>query len=197
MTPMLPRSTLAIGLSLAVLLAMTRSHHFATMTHLPDASWAVFFLAGFYLRPLWVFPALLALAGASDYVAINWFAVSDFCISPAYALLVPAYGTLWWAGRWYARRHRLALAALTPLVGSLLVGAFLCEIFSSGGFYFFSGRFAEIDLVTFGQRLAQYFPPSLMAMGFYVTVAAIVHAALGAVGPSGGDAAWRRALKGR
>src|SRR5690554_3136356 len=48
-----------IVLGLAVLMAATRSHHFASVTHLPDASWAVFFLAGFYLRPLWVFPALL------------------------------------------------------------------------------------------------------------------------------------------
>ncbi|MGH8472507.1 MAG: hypothetical protein ACREVJ_08675, partial [Gammaproteobacteria bacterium] len=58
-----PRSALAIGLTLALLMAATRSHHFAATLHLPDASWAVFFLAGFYLRPLWVFPALLALAG--------------------------------------------------------------------------------------------------------------------------------------
>jgi hypothetical protein len=181
MTPTLSRSPLAIGLALAVLMAVTRSHHFATTTHLPDASWAVFFLAGFYLRPLWVFPALLALAGASDYVAVTWFAVSDFCVSLAYAFLVPAYGTLWLAGRWYARRHRFALASLMPLAGSVLAGAFLGEIFSSGGFYFFSGRFAETDLVTFAQRLAQYFPPSLTAMGFYVAVATIVHAALGAV----------------
>ncbi len=185
MTPTLSRSAFAIGLALAVLMAVTRSHHFATTTHLPDASWAVFFLAGFYLRPLWVFPALLALAGAGDYVAITRFAVSDFCVSPAYAFLVPAYGTLWLAGRWYARRHRFALATLMPLAGSVLAGAFLCEIFSSGGFYFFSGRFAEPDLVTFAQRLARYFPPSLTAMGFYVAVAAIVHAALGSVRGSG------------
>lgn len=197
MTPMLPRSLLAIGFSLAVLMAITRSHHFAAVVHLPDASWAVFFLAGFYLRPLWVFPALLALAGASDYVAIHWFAVSDFCVSPAYASLVPAYGSLWLAGRWYARRHRFALATLMPLVGSVLAGAFLCEIFSSGGFYFFSGRFAETGLVTFAQRLAQYFPPSLTAMGFYVAVVAIVHAALGAVRGSGTRRDEKRPLKAR
>ncbi len=49
MIPVSPRSALAIGLSLALLMAATRSHHFATALHLPDASWAVFFLAGDFI----------------------------------------------------------------------------------------------------------------------------------------------------
>ena len=47
-----------IALGLAALMAATRSHHFASVTHLPDASWAVFFLAGFISAALG-FPALL------------------------------------------------------------------------------------------------------------------------------------------
>lgn len=170
-----PRSALAIGLSLALLMAATRSHHFATALHLPDASWAVFFLAGFYLRPLWMFPALMALAGVSDYMAIAWFGVSDFCMSPAYGFLLPAYGALWIAGRWYARRHRFALSTLIPLATSVLLGAAVCEIISSGGFYFFSGRFAETSLVEFGVRLAKYFPPSLESLVFWMGIAIVVH----------------------
>ncbi|MGH8575448.1 MAG: hypothetical protein ACREXX_23260 [Gammaproteobacteria bacterium] len=175
MTAMHTRSALAIGLALATLMAATRSHHFVTLHHLPDASWAVFFLAGFYLRPLWVFPALLALAGASDYVAIAWFSVSDFCISPAYGFLIPAYGALWAAGRRYAARHRFALSTLMPLAGSVLVGAVACELLSSGGFYFFSGRFAETSLVELGVRLAKYFPPSLESLAFWMGIAIVVH----------------------
>ncbi len=175
MIPVSPRSALAIGLSLALLMAATRSHHFATALHLPDASWAVFFLAGFYLRPLWMFPALMALAGVSDYMAIAWFGVSDFCMSPAYGFLLPAYGALWIAGRWYARRHRLALSTLIPLATSVLLGAAVCEIISSGGFYFFSGRFAETSLVEFGVRLAKYFPPSLESLVFWMGIAIVVH----------------------
>jgi hypothetical protein len=170
-----PRSALAIGLSLALLMAATRSHHFATALHLPDASWAVFFLAGFYLRPLWMFPALMALAGVSDYMAIAWFGVSDFCMSPAYGFLLPAYGALWIAGRWYARRHRFALSTLIPLATSVLLGAAVCEIISSGGFYFFSGRFAETSLVEFGVRLVKYFPPSLESLVFWMGIAIVVH----------------------
>ncbi len=48
-------------LLLAALMAATRVHHFASI---PDASWAVFFAAGFYLRTQWrwAFPALMAIA---------------------------------------------------------------------------------------------------------------------------------------
>ena len=175
MIPANPRSQLAIGLTLALLLAATRSHHFATALHLPDASWAVFFLAGFYLRTVWMFPALIALAGVSDYVTIAWFGVSDFCVSPAYGLLLPAYGALWLAGRWYAGRHRFALSTLIPLAGSVVIGAALCEIISSGGFYFFSGRFAETSLVELGLRLAKYFPPSMESLALWMGIAIVAH----------------------
>lgn len=175
MIPVRPRSALAIGLTLALLMAATRSHHFAATLHLPDASWAVFFLAGFYLRPLWMFPALIALAGVSDYVAIAGFGVSDFCASPAYGFLLPAYGALWLAGRWYAGRYRFALSTSIPLAGSVVIGAAVCEIISSGGFYFFSGRFAETSLVELGLRLAKYFPPSLESLAFWMGIAIVVH----------------------
>ena len=55
----------------------------------------------------------------------------------------------------------------------------MSELFSSGGFYFFSGRF-EPNLAEFGARIARYFPSSLATLAFYVAVAAIVHAAFGA-----------------
>lgn len=169
------RHTALIALTLALLMAATRSHHFAATLHLPDASWVVFFLAGFYLRPVWMFPALIALAGVSDYVAIAWFGVSDFCVSPAYGFLLPAYGALWLAGRWYAGRHRFALSTLPPLAGSVVIGAALCEIISSGGFYFFSGRFVETSLVELGLRLAKYFPSSLESLAFWLGIAIVVH----------------------
>ena len=52
---------------LAVLMVATRMHLPASITHfgpVPDASWAVFFIGGFYLRnwTRWAFPLLMALA---------------------------------------------------------------------------------------------------------------------------------------
>lgn len=170
-----PRIQLAAGIGLALLMAATRGHHFATLAHLPSASWAVFFLAGVYLRPGWAFPALLAEAALLDYVAITWGGVSSFCVTPAYAFLLPAYGSLWGAGRLYARLHRPAWPTLIPLGGLLLAGAAACELFSSGGFYFFSGRFMEPTLDGFLPRLAKYFPAALANLLFYTACAAAIH----------------------
>ena len=61
-----PRSRgtdIALLAGLAAVMAATRLHHFAV---LPDASWAVFFVAGFYLRrwTAWAFPLLMALVAS-------------------------------------------------------------------------------------------------------------------------------------
>ena len=113
-----PRAQLAIGLALALLLAMTRGQHFATV-NLPSASWAVFFLAGALLRPRWLFPALFIEASLLDFAAVQWAGVSDWCLSPAYWMLLPAYGSLWLGGRLYAgwqREHPSSLALLMATV---------------------------------------------------------------------------------
>ncbi len=48
------RSRIPIGLALAALMAGTRGQRFAPLAHhLPDASLAVFFLAGLSLRSIW------------------------------------------------------------------------------------------------------------------------------------------------
>jgi len=169
------RTQLIIGAALVLLLIVTRGHHFGSLHNLPSASTAVFLLAGLYLRPLWVFPALLAVAGSLDFAAVTWGGVSNFCVSPSYPLLIPAYAALWFAGRWYAKRYCFEWRTLLPLIAATLVGAVGCELFSSGGFYFFSGRFVDTTLVEFGGRFAKYFPGSLQSIAFYIGLTAIVH----------------------
>ena len=90
------------GVLLAAML-VTRAH---VSDHLLDASWAVFLLAGFYLRKVLAFGVFMATAVAIDYMAINQFGVSSFCVSQAYVALVPAYGALFMAGRWFARQYQ-------------------------------------------------------------------------------------------
>jgi len=176
-----PRHQLVLGVVLAVLMAITRSHHVAALHSLPGASWAVFLLAGVYLRPAWAFPVLLAEAACLDYLAITWGGVSSFCVSPAYAFLLPAYGALWLAGRWLAPRLSLSWAALGSLGLAVFFGGAACELFSSGGFYFFSGRFAEPTLAEFAPRLVKYFPGDLGALALYAGIAALLHAVLASV----------------
>jgi len=166
---------LIIGLALATLFALTRGHHFASFNQLPGASWAVFFLAGVYLRPAWVLPALLAATWLMDFSSYILTGVGGFCLTPAYVFLLPAYSALWMAGHWYAGQHNLHWRALLPLSFAVLGGAVVCELFSSGGFYFFSGRFSEPTFAEFGTRLVTYFPAYLQSLLFYVAITSLVH----------------------
>lgn len=164
-----------VGTVLAALVIVTRGHHFASINYLPSASLAVFFLAGLYLRPALMFPALLALCAGLDYAAISWNGVSSFCVTPAYAFLLPAYGSMWLAGRWLARHYSFSASTVLLFVGSVTVAATVSELFSSGGFYFFGGRYANPTLAEFGTRLAKYFPHQLEGIAFWLGVALVAH----------------------
>lgn len=166
-----------VGVVLAALVIMTRGHHFASINSLPSASVAVFFLAGLYLRPSWVFAALLALCASLDYAAITYGGVSNFCATPAYGFLLPAYGAMWLAGRWFAKHYRFSPKAILPLLASVTVGASVSQLFSSGGFYFFGGRYADPTLAVFGERLLKYFPMHFENVAFWLSTAAVVHIA--------------------
>jgi hypothetical protein len=178
------RNQTLIGAMLALLLVATRGQHFASLHSLPSASWAVFFLAGVYLRPMWLLPAMLTfvwgldfgphlLSGASLMEIVN--GGQAYCLTPAYFFMLPAYSALWFAGRWYGQQYRFEWRTLLPLGAAALTGAALCELFSSGGFYFVSGRYAEPTIAEFAARLATYFPKYLQSLAFYLGIAAVVH----------------------
>ncbi len=180
MTPIADsRVRILIGLTLAALMAATRGQQFAPLAHhLPDASLAVFFLAGLYLRSIWGFPALFGLATLIDLTAIGWGGVSSYCMTPAYLMLVPAYGAVWGLGRWSAGRLEFSKKGLPLLFGVLLAGGVLAEVFASGGFYVFSGRFADLSVVELMGRFITYMPATLLHLMLYVGLVALVHITL-------------------
>ena len=169
------RNQLTIGITLVLLMIVTRGHHFSSLHSLPGASWAVFFLAGVYLRTMWPLAGLFILTWGLDFSAYTWGGASGFCLTSAYVFLLPAYTALWYAGRWYARQHQFEWQTVLPLSLSLMIGAVVCELFSSGGFYFFSGRFEETTFAEFGQRIMQYFPHYVGSLMFYIGITAIIH----------------------
>lgn len=160
---------------LSIMMLATRSHHAGSPSHLPDASWAVFFLLGFYLRSRVLLPVFLALAALVDYVAITQFGVDAYCVTPAYAFLVPAYSALWLAGRWYAAHYRFEVSNLPLFAAAVVGGSAVCELISSGSFYFLGSRFADTSLAEFASRLVQYFPTNLGNVALYLGVAVLVH----------------------
>lgn len=179
--------TLVIAILLFLVMIATRSHHVSAISHftaisLPDASLAIFFLAGFYLRSPLFFGLFFGETVLIDYLAITYGGVSDWCITPAYFFLILAYAGIWFAGRWYATRYRPAWMTLVPLLAALAVGTMLAFLISNTSFYLLSGRFTDQSLVEYSTRVAKYFPPYAITTFLYVSFAAFLHALITAIG---------------
>ncbi|KRE88893.1 cobalamin ABC transporter [Frateuria sp. Soil773] len=171
------RPQLAAALALALLMLCTRGQHFATVHALPSASWAVFFLAGALVRTRWLFVLLFALASLLDFGSYALGTISDWCLSPAYWALVPAYGSLWLAGRLYARLYRGQWSDVARLAPVLAVAAFVAYLISGGGYYAFSGHY-QPTFAGFLPRIATYYPRALGTLAGYAGVAFAVLALL-------------------
>jgi len=175
------RSRLTVFLVLAAALVSTRLNHFGAV---PDASWAVFLAAGFYLRGSlrWAFPVLMALAVAVDYLVITGTGANfwtHYCVSPGYWMLVPAHLSLW-AGGSLLRKHYTGLEINT--LGLLLLVVFVsvaaCHFFAQGGFYWLSDAVAEPSLAGWAKNYADWFLPYLRTTGTYIALATVVHSAM-------------------
>lgn len=165
-----------IALGLIALMAATRVHHFASPLHLPDASLAVFLLAGFFIASPVLFGALLIEAGLIDYLAITQFGVSDYCVTPAYGFLIPTYAVLWFAGRYYARIHQHSLRSAGIFAGLSFAATSVAFVISNGAFYLFSGRFAEMGMAEYASRMTQYYLPYMSGAALYLVPAAVLYA---------------------
>jgi hypothetical protein len=158
-------------------MAATRYRPFGSALHLPDASLAVFFLAGFYLRPVLAFAGLLTAAALIDYLAITVGGVSAWCISPAYAFLIPTYGALWLGGRWYRKHHRSGWRTLVPFIGATITAVSVAFLISNGSFYLFSGRFPDGIGAEYAAYVMKYYPSYLGSTLLYLIAAALLHLA--------------------
>lgn len=133
---------LSILTALAIAMALTRLPMAAEFLHLQDASWAVFFLAGFWLTAQWrwAFLALIALAVVVDLVAITYLGIPNYCVTPAYWFLVPSYGALWIGGQWLRRNLTLDVRGAFVTLASLVGSVSICFLISNGSFYWLGGR---------------------------------------------------------
>ena len=160
-TPLtLPRQALLLILGgLALLMLITRFQPIEHFLELPDASWAVFFIAGFYLASMarWAFPLLIVLSVAIDWVAIQYMGVSNFCLR--------RYANQNWRG-------------LVMLATSAFIATTLAYVISNGGFYWFGGRYPEPNLAQYLERFTQYYRWFLLVPCAYIGAAALVHVSL-------------------
>ena len=172
------RHALAVFAVLALTMVATRANHFGPM---PDASWAVFFAAGFYLKShmRWAFPALMALAVLVDYMVITASGLSfwqHYCMSPGYWFLLPAHASLWLAGRWAsALGHKPSVMLLGRTLLALAVGAASCHLFAQGGFYWFSSSVLDPSVAGWAKNYSDWLLPYTRVIFLYAALGAVVH----------------------
>lgn len=176
-----PRFSVPLAAGFAAVMIATRFHHFGTALHLPDASMALFFLGGLWLRRHLAFAAFMALAVVLDWVSVSYAGVSDFCVTPAYSFLLPAYALLWYAGRLWSARMVPTPVALAGAFALALLASSLSFAMSNGAFYWLGGRYANPHLAEYVARLWQWGPLFVRTTLSYVAVALIAYAALARV----------------
>ncbi|MBD8881575.1 hypothetical protein IHE49_13895 [Rhodanobacter sp. 7MK24] len=173
---------LAIFLALALVMGVTRFHPSLLHHALWDASWGVFFLAGFWLRGQgrWAFPLLMVEAVLVDYFVITGLGIdfwSHYCVSAAYWFLIPSYGALWLGGSWLAKhQHGLDLTTLGLAVAALLVAEGACYLVSNGSFYWISASVpAPRSFGAWFANLGDWYLPFLEGTALYAGLGAVVH----------------------
>ena len=169
--------------ALIVLMGITRTSHFGSPISLPDATLAIFLIAGFMLpRYTWMalaaFTLLLLEAGGIDYYAIAYRGVSDYCVSPAYWFLLPTYASMWLGGRWFAAHQQNNLRGLALFGGVSWLATTVAFLISNGSFYLLSGRFTDMSVTEYATRVAKYYPSYLGSSLMYLALAAIIYASL-------------------
>jgi hypothetical protein len=173
---------------LALLMAASRAHVFDHFSP-PDASWAVFFIAGFHLRGWgrWAFPALLALAVGVDWWVITGQGIdfwSHYCVSAAYWFLVPAYGAMWAGGAWLRRRYAGASwDALGRLAAAFVLSVLACHLLAQGSFYWLSDSVTDPTLSGWWKNHTDWLAPYLVTAAVYVSIAAALQVAAERIAP--------------
>ncbi len=165
--------------SCVALMLVTRGKHFGSEFNPPDATLAIFFIAGVYLRHI-AYPALLmAFAILIDYFAIR-NGVSGWCITPAYLFLIPTYLTMWFGGKTFSSLDVASISNGLALGTQLFVCSAMAFTISSGGFYLFSGYYSEPTVAEFMRRTVQYSPSYIRNIFIYTTLAIVVLKAINA-----------------
>jgi hypothetical protein len=145
-------------LLLTIAMAATRVEHFGINRIAPDASTAIFFLAGLLIgNPLWLL-AFLVEALALDATAIKVVGVSPACITFGYFMMIPAYAALWFAPRSLRADSHPNLFGFTKLALVCVAGLVAFFVLSNIGYYFGGGYSTSLGVAEYARRVVRYFP---------------------------------------
>ena len=167
------KDSIGVVVGLLLLMLITRSQHFAAMTHLPDASWAVFFLGGMLVRVGWGFPAFLLAAVGADALAVYGLAGNGACVTAAYLGLIPAYYALWWSGRCCSAATTFGRRGLMALLGGGIA-----ELLSSGSYWWLNWMregYPEQDVPALLGRQWHYLVMDMTTMLGYLVMSVMMY----------------------
>ena len=85
-------------LTLVFLMALTRNSHSLTSFSLPDATMALFFIGGFYLKDLRWFASLFLLSTLIDAITSYINPSMNLWHNVSYLGMIFAYATMWFGG---------------------------------------------------------------------------------------------------
>ena len=126
--------------------------------------------------PWFVF--LLIEATLIDFMAIKYGGVSNFCISPAYLFLIPAYGALWMSGHISARFSFLSVKGLLLTATTLIGAVSMSYLISNSSFYLLSNRFADLSWTNYINQFTRYYSHYLLTALMYASIIAMIHASI-------------------
>ncbi|HKQ81141.1 MAG TPA: hypothetical protein VJS42_03010 [Steroidobacteraceae bacterium] len=170
------RGEFFVGIALLLAMCATRMRwvasddHFGAGTGLPDASWAIFFLAGLLTARLRWPALLLASAATLDAIALR-IGVSSYCVTPAYAFLLPTYLTLWAGGRWAALGNQVGVRQLARTGLALATTVTAAFLISNVSFYYLAGYFDDMPPGVYADRVSRHLPHYLLNSAMYCAVA--------------------------
>lgn len=184
-------SRVAMLVVLSLWMLATRFGHFGSRWSLPDASWAIFFAGGFYLSRYWrsSFAWLALLAVSIDLTVINFYGVSNYCVTVAYAFNLPAYAGLWFGGAWLQRHVRGEAADVVRLAISAFIAVSACFVITNGSFYWLGGRVSAVSMAGWIENFGDWYATYLGNALLYIAIASAVHVLL--TSRTGAARAWR------
>ncbi|WP_440874670.1 hypothetical protein [Thalassotalea sp. PLHSN55] len=170
------RLVFAIFAVLTLLMLATRTHHFASLNHLPSASIAIFFLAGMYLRNMKAFWFFYLLSVTIDMASSYYRGQFGDCITTSYPALVLSYGVMFAAG-FYARpnwQQKGRQINVLQVAFALFAASSIAFFISNGSYYAFSGKFPELSWAEYSARVDKYFFKYIVNPTFYVLSAVVI-----------------------
>ena len=160
---------------LAWIMFVTRSPNASTELHLQDASLAVFFVAGFYLRSWSWIVLFLFEAALIDYLAINLTGINGWIAPAAYVFLLPTYAVMWFAGRWLSCGVDSIWVSCVKVMLVAPMSVAVAFFISNGSYYLLSGYFDVLSWQQYAEKSLVYFGWYMKASLGYIAIAFIIH----------------------